>query len=244
MTDPAGALAAQVTQAGTTLELPGLHGDIMATDSTAGSATGPAATYVYNEFGAVQSGSPGAYGWLGGDQISSVALGGQLLMGVRAYNPSTGRFSQVDPVPGGSANPYDYALQNPLTEFDLTGMCSWYCHLLAVSAGGIAGGACELFLPLATWACGGLGSGAYNVVTYIFDSRHPTFQGFVWTFLKGFAAGAVFATTIAGIFAVMGRVAGWLGWSATSAKLWTASRAAFGSHAKLTIWAWVQRFLW
>jgi hypothetical protein len=44
-------------------------------------------------------------------------------MGARAYNSQTGRFSQTDPVPGGSANAYDYALQNPVINSDLTG--SW-----------------------------------------------------------------------------------------------------------------------
>lgn len=49
-------------------------------------------------------------------------------MGARAYNSSTGRFSQVDPVPGGSANAYDYALQNPITNTDPTGKTVYqYC---------------------------------------------------------------------------------------------------------------------
>jgi RHS repeat-associated protein len=116
-----GQLAAQVTSTGTTLELPDLHGDIMATATTSGTSTGPSATYVYNEFGTPETGTSGEYGWLGGAQISSHALGGQLLMGARAYNPATGRFSQTDPVPGGSANAYDYGAQNPVTNFDPTG---------------------------------------------------------------------------------------------------------------------------
>ncbi|HEV2450383.1 MAG TPA: RHS repeat-associated core domain-containing protein [Streptosporangiaceae bacterium] len=116
-----GNLAADVTASGVTLELPDLHGDIMATAGTSSASAGPAATYVYNEFGVAESGTTGGYGWLGAHQISGNALGGQLLMGVRAYNPDTGRFSQTDPVPGGSANAYDYAAQNPVTNFDLTG---------------------------------------------------------------------------------------------------------------------------
>jgi RHS repeat-associated protein len=111
-----GLLAAQVTGAGTTLELPDLHGDIMAT-----ATTNPTATYVFTEFGSPEVGSPGTYGWLGGNQISSNALGGQLLMGARAYNQNTGRFSQADPISGGSANSYDYAAQEPVTNKDLTG---------------------------------------------------------------------------------------------------------------------------
>lgn len=99
----------------------------MATATTSSTATGPTATYAYTEFGATESGTPGSYGWLGADQISDNALGGQLLMGARAYNANTGRFSQVDPIPGGSANSYDYTTQNPLTDTDLSGEWSEYC---------------------------------------------------------------------------------------------------------------------
>lgn len=42
-------------------------------------------------------------------------------MGVRSYIPSLGRFLTPDPVPGGSANPYDYADQDPVNNFDLGG---------------------------------------------------------------------------------------------------------------------------
>jgi hypothetical protein len=42
-------------------------------------------------------------------------------MGARAYNTITGRFSQVDPIPGGSANAYDCAAQNPVVKNDVTG---------------------------------------------------------------------------------------------------------------------------
>jgi hypothetical protein len=36
-----------------------------------------------------------------------------------------GRFLQVDPVPGGSANDYDYANQDPINAFDLDGLFRW-----------------------------------------------------------------------------------------------------------------------
>lgn len=124
---PSNTLAAEVSASGITLELPDLHGNILAKASASAGSAGPIDIYTYNEFGTPESGDPGTYGWLGGDQISSTALGGQLLMGVRAYSPSTGRFSQVDPVAGGSANAYDYAAQSPLSNLDLTGQ--WRMHL-------------------------------------------------------------------------------------------------------------------
>ena len=128
VTDFNGLLAAQVTASSTTLELPDLHGDIMATATTSAASTGPTAAYLYNEFGAIESGTPGSYAWLGGYRISSDALGGQLLMGARAYNTNTGRFAQTDPIAGGSANAYDYAQQNPVNGYDLTGQSSTFVY--------------------------------------------------------------------------------------------------------------------
>jgi RHS repeat-associated protein len=162
VTDFSGLLAAEVTASGVTLELPDLHGDIMATATTSGTATGPTATYVYTEFGTPENGSPGTYGWLGGDQISGNALGGQLLMGARAYNTSAGRFSQVDPVPGGSANAYDYAYQEPIGNFDLSGnFCfSWKCLVEDFVKGAVlaamyaaAGAAIVACDEVTAWAC-------------------------------------------------------------------------------------------
>ncbi len=42
-------------------------------------------------------------------------------MGVRLYNPATGRFLSVDPVPGGSANAYEYCMADPIGCTDLDG---------------------------------------------------------------------------------------------------------------------------
>lgn len=128
VTGPNGLLAASVTAAGTTLELANLHGDIVATATTSPTATGPAATYLYKEFGTAEAGAPGSYGWLGADQIPAAGNGSDLLMGVRAYNSADGRFNQVDPIAGGSANAYDYAFQNPADDFDLSGQHGWRCY--------------------------------------------------------------------------------------------------------------------
>jgi len=126
---PNGMLAATVDSVSgtlkTTLQLVDLHGDIMATASTSSTSTGPTATNTYDEYGNPQSGGGGIYGWLGGDQRQSTLSGNIILMGARAYDPATGRFDQVDPIYAGSANAYDYAFQNPLTNYDLTGQAHW-----------------------------------------------------------------------------------------------------------------------
>jgi RHS repeat-associated protein len=74
------------------------------------------------------------YGYLGGKQRSTELASGAIAMGARSYLPTIGRFLQVDPVNGGSANPYDYVGQDPLDASDLTGNCIWgnaICQLAA-----------------------------------------------------------------------------------------------------------------
>ncbi|WKU03523.1 RHS repeat-associated core domain-containing protein [Micromonospora sp. HUAS LYJ1] len=61
------------------------------------------------------------YGWLGAKQRAADTPSGMLLMGVRLYNTATGRFLQVDPVYGGSANPYEYCGADPVNCSDLDG---------------------------------------------------------------------------------------------------------------------------
>ncbi|WP_167402566.1 DNRLRE domain-containing protein [Micromonospora viridifaciens] len=73
------------------------------------------------------------YGWLGAKQRAADTPSGIILMGVRLYNTTTGRFLQVDPVPGGSCNAYEYTCADPANKFDIDGKkwCSdwrWICR--------------------------------------------------------------------------------------------------------------------
>lgn len=135
-----GNLAVQTGKTGgRVLQLVDLHGDVMTTlpirdgESTADwTALRHQAADEYGNPTDLTTGtvrvstgqSPGAdgrYGWLGGKQRSADALAGVLLMGVRLYDPGTGRFWSVDPVPGGNATAYDYCSADPVNCFDLDG---------------------------------------------------------------------------------------------------------------------------
>ncbi|MER5354166.1 ricin-type beta-trefoil lectin domain protein [Kitasatospora sp. NPDC002551] len=115
-----GDLSATVTDQGTVkLQLTNLFGSVVLVTDTA--LTGPV-LLDSDEYGNPTAGTPAArYGWLGGKQRSAEAQDGIVLMGVRLYNPATGRFLSVDPVPGGSANAYEYCMADPIGCTDLDG---------------------------------------------------------------------------------------------------------------------------
>jgi RHS repeat-associated protein len=124
---PAGDLLAVIDQDGAvTLQLANLHGDIVAT-VTDDPAAGSVDTYTEStEYGLPRSAADALspYGWLGAEQRSNDALGGAILMGVRLYLPTTGRFLSIDPIPGGNDNPYVYPT-DPINAFDLDGQWGW-----------------------------------------------------------------------------------------------------------------------
>ena len=121
-----GRLAATDTASGVSLDLLDLHGDLMATVGV--STNSVLSTDTYTEFGAPETGGTGTYTWSAGSQRAASGQAAQILMGVRGYNPYLGRFDQRDPVPGGSANAYDFADQNPVNNADPTGRTVHFPH--------------------------------------------------------------------------------------------------------------------
>ncbi len=92
-----------------------------------------AATFKYEPFGKPTctlqpSCVANAYRWLGslGVYWEADSRPGMELykMGTRWYDPSLGRFTQVDPIKGGAANRYDYARQDPINSLDPRGTLS------------------------------------------------------------------------------------------------------------------------
>ncbi|MFE0644109.1 RHS repeat-associated core domain-containing protein, partial [Streptomyces sp. NPDC058877] len=102
------------------LQLSNLHGDI-ALALPLDTAVAPTALD-NDEYGNPRIGGTAArYGWTGAHLRSKETLSGVLLMGMRLYNPQTGRFLSADPMNGGSCNAYDYACADPQNKEDLDG---------------------------------------------------------------------------------------------------------------------------
>ncbi|MEV8547637.1 DNRLRE domain-containing protein [Streptomyces sp. NPDC051572] len=122
--DVAGALGATTSASGAiTLQLSDLHGDIAATLAT---ATTTATAYSYDEYGNTTNTS--RYGWQGSSRIASDTPTGLTMMGLRLYNPTTGRFLQTDPIQGASATAYDYCNGDPVNCADTNGQCPSWRH--------------------------------------------------------------------------------------------------------------------
>jgi RHS repeat-associated protein len=119
--------------AGDTWAYPNIHGDVAATTTAMGVKVG--ATLRYDPFGnpiaGVADDLPGDYdyAWLGTKTRPvehQAGLRPTIEMGARPYDPQLGRFLTIDPVPGGSANNYDYTNQNPIGATDLGGTMTDY----------------------------------------------------------------------------------------------------------------------
>ncbi|GAA2085893.1 hypothetical protein GCM10009821_29440 [Aeromicrobium halocynthiae] len=129
-----GDLGATIELTKTSIALANLHDDIVTNivipngQTTDTPTTGIDGWSDYTEYGTpidpeatTQVGGNIGYGWLGAKQRSSSgATAGLTLMGVRLYNPATGRFTSIDPVEGGSDTIYAYPT-DPLNQVDLDG---------------------------------------------------------------------------------------------------------------------------
>ena len=131
--DGTGSMAAIVVATGGTSsvgwQLTNLHSDVVAT--VVDSNVGLSATSEGGEYGILRNQTQAAslrYAWLGSLRRAADNPGGVLLMGVRLYNPSTGRFLSVDPVDSGSCGRYEYVCGDPGNSFDPNGRSSVRFH--------------------------------------------------------------------------------------------------------------------
>ncbi|NUS13574.1 MAG: DNRLRE domain-containing protein [Streptomyces sp.] len=108
---------------GTVLQLTDLHGDV-SVQLPLDTAQAPV-VMAWDEYGNAETDTAGAqaarYGWTGAKERSAETASGDVLMGVRLFDQQTGRFLSVDPVPGGSADAYDFCGADPVNCYDLGG---------------------------------------------------------------------------------------------------------------------------
>ncbi|SDP44039.1 RHS repeat-associated core domain-containing protein, partial [Actinacidiphila guanduensis] len=199
---------------GTVLQLTDIHGDVtvqLPLDTT----VAPTAL-AYDEFGNPEPGTATTrYGWLGGKQRSSETVTGATLMGARLYDPTLGRFLQTDPVPGGSANAYDYCTADPINCYDLNGQWGWHWHhhikrwwrhnrgkigryalhvSIGVGAGAAMAGLCVGTGGLGCMLAGGAIWGSAGILDYGVSHRgwhHASSRGAMASYQKGYGIGFI-----------------------------------------------------
>ena len=142
-----GGVAVTRRSTGDVWSYPNIQGSIAAVANGAGVKQG--GTYRYDPYGEPVTGfvdnaaGDFDFGWLGQHQRGlehETGVEPMIEMGARVYAPALGRFLEVDPVEGGSANDYDYVNGEPPVTTDLDGKapgCTRYeldnqrCHTMA-----------------------------------------------------------------------------------------------------------------
>lgn len=106
------------------LQIHNLHGDIITT-ADPGDTTLNDPAQETTEYGLPRDGTNTRYDYLGAHQRHNDTQSGITLMGVRNYNPASGRFASADAVLGGSSNSYDYVSGDPVGSADTSGLWKW-----------------------------------------------------------------------------------------------------------------------
>jgi RHS repeat-associated protein len=161
------------------------------------------ATYSYDPFGSHATASPvngllptNPWRWMGGYLDST----GLYHFGERYYQPATGRFLQVDPIAGGSANAYGYCSGDPINCSDLSGMVSMRDFLKGANriSGHVATATsfvsvvCPVCIPVSGFiatAATVVNIGSAGIMT--FDDCFVTKKGSCTRSVVGFAGGLV-----------------------------------------------------
>ena len=133
--------------------LPDAHGDVTASADTSGTI---ASRQDFGPWGEQLAGTALEMGWLGAQERRTDPSAELVQMGVRAYEPSAGRFISEDPMLGrpdtpSTLNRMGYALGQPIDRQDLDGRCvvdnlgflSTECDLI----GDVAGWTADTFGP-------------------------------------------------------------------------------------------------
>lgn len=155
-----GAFAGIASPSGISWQISDMAGNLVA--SVAQTGVGLASTTEYTEYGVPENpASAGTveYGWEGSALRAANTPGGLQLMGVRLYDPVTGRFLSLDSDPDGNANGYDYCWADPVNCSDLSGSHS--NHSDGSSVHNEASGSAYVHPHITTWTSSFLGLGSH-----------------------------------------------------------------------------------